>query len=55
MYLIKKVENPTPAVVNSVESTRVDNSNIPDNMTSKVALEEPEIASTDPNQAAENN
>jgi len=52
---IQQVENPTPAVVISVEAARVDNAILLDHLTSKVALEEPEIGSTDPNIPVDNN
>jgi len=52
---IQLIENPTPAMVISVEAARVDNAIIHDYLTSKLALEEPEIASTDPNIPIENN
>jgi hypothetical protein len=44
----QSAENPTLAIVISVEVTRVDNAILLDYLTSKVALEEPEIGSTDP-------
>jgi len=46
---IHQAENPTPAVVISVEVAWVDNAILPDNLTSEVVLEEPEIGNTDPN------
>jgi hypothetical protein len=46
---IQQVENPTPAVVISVEPARVDNAILLDYLTSEVALEEPEIGSTNSN------
>jgi len=46
---IQQAENPTLAVVISVEGARVDNAILLDYLTSEVALEEPEIGSTDPN------
>jgi hypothetical protein len=46
---IQQAENPTPAVVISVEAARVDNATLLDYLTSEVALEEPDIGSTDPN------
>jgi hypothetical protein len=46
---IQQAENPTPAVVIRVEAARVDNAIILDFLASEVALEEPEIRSTDPN------
>jgi len=44
-----------PAVVISVEAVRVDNTVLLDYLTSEVALEEPEIGSTDPNTPMDNN
>jgi len=52
---IQQAENPTPAVVISVEAACVDNAILLDYLTSKVALEEPEIGSTDPNIPIDNN
>jgi hypothetical protein len=52
---IQQAENPTPAVVISVEAARVDNAIILDFLASEVALEEPEIRSTDPNIPLDNN
>jgi hypothetical protein len=52
---IKHVENPTPAVVISVEAARVDNAILLDYLTSEVALEESEIGSTDSNIPIDNN
>jgi len=52
---IQCAENPTPAVVISVETARVDNAILLDHLTSEVALEEPEIRSTDPNIPIDNN
>jgi hypothetical protein len=52
---IQQVENPTPAVVISMEAARVDNAILLDYLTSEVALEEPEIRSTDPNIPIHNN
>jgi len=49
------VQNPTPAVVNSVEAARVANAILLDYLTSEVAVEEPGIASTDPNIQIANN
>jgi hypothetical protein len=46
---IQQVENPTPAVVISTEAVRVDKALPLHYLTSEVALEEPEIRSTDPN------
>jgi len=52
---IQQAENPTPAVVISVEAARVDNAIHLHSLTSEVALEEPEIGSTDPNIPINNN
>jgi len=52
---IKQAENPTPAMVISVEATCIDNAILLDYMTSDVALEKPGIRSTDPNILIENN
>ena len=49
------MENPTPAVVISVEAAHVDNAILLDYLTSEVALEEPEIGSTDSNIPIDNN
>jgi len=49
------VENPTPAIVISMEAACVDNAILHVYLTSKVALEEPEIRSTDPNIPIDNN
>ena len=46
---IQQAENPTPAAVISVEAARVNNAMLLDYLTSEVALEEPEIRSTDQN------
>jgi len=46
---IQQAEDPTPAMVISVETARVDNAILRDYLASEVALEEPEIGSTDPN------
>jgi len=46
---IQQAENGTPAVVISKEAASVDNAMLFDYLTSKVALEEPEIGSTDTN------
>jgi len=53
--LIQQVENPTPAMVISVEAARVDNAILFHYLASEVALEEPGIASTDPNIPLDNN
>jgi len=52
---IQQAENPTPAVVISVEAARVDNAILLDYLASDVALEEPQIRSTDPNIPIDNN
>jgi len=52
---IQQAENPTPAVVISVEAACVDNAIHIDYLASEVALEEPEIGSTDPNIPIDNN
>jgi len=52
---IKQEENPTLAEVISTEVAHVDNANLPNYLTSKVALDEPEIRSTDPNIPIDNN
>jgi hypothetical protein len=52
---IQQVENPAPAVVISMEAAVVDNTILLDYMTSEVALEEPEIGSTDPKIRIDNN
>jgi len=52
---IQQAENPTPAVVISVEAARVDNAILLDYLASEVAIEEPEIGSTDPNIPIDNN
>jgi hypothetical protein len=49
------VENSTPAVVISVEAARVDNAILLDYLASEVALEDPEIGSTNPNISIDNN
>jgi hypothetical protein len=54
-HQIQQAENPTPSVVISVETTPVENAILPDYLASEVALEEPEIASTDPNIPIHNN
>ena len=45
---IQQAEKPIPAVVISTEAARVDNAMVLDYLTFVVALEEPEIGSTDP-------
>jgi len=52
---IQQVENPTPAVVSSVNAAHVDNGILLDHLASDMALEEPEIRSTDPNIPIDNN
>jgi len=52
---IQQAENPTPAVVISVEAARFDNGILLDYLASEVALEEPVIGSTDPNIPIDNN
>jgi hypothetical protein len=52
---IQQAENPTPAAVISMEAARVDNAILVDYLTSEVALEEPEIGSTNPNIPIDNN
>jgi hypothetical protein len=52
---IQQAENPTPAVVISVEAAPVDNAILLDYLASEEALEEPEIGSTDPNIPIDNN
>jgi hypothetical protein len=53
--LIQQAENPTPVVLISVEAARVDNAILLEYLASEVALEEPEIGSTDPNIPIDNN
>jgi len=53
-HRIQQAENPTPAMVISVEAARVDNAILLDYLASQVALEEPEIGSTDPNVPIDN-
>jgi hypothetical protein len=52
---IQQAENPTPAVVISMAAVRVDNAILLDYLTSEVAIEEPEIRSTDPDIPIDNN
>jgi len=52
---IEQAENPMPAVVISVKAVHVDNAILLDYLASEVALEEPEIRSTDPNILIDNN
>jgi len=52
---IQQAENPTPAVMISLAAVRVANAILLDYLASEVALEEPEIRSTDPNIPIDNN
>jgi hypothetical protein len=52
---IPQGENPTPAVVISVEAVLFDNGILLDSLTSKVMLDEPEIWGTDRNIPIDNN
>jgi len=52
---MQQAENPMPAVVTSVEAARVNNAILLHYLTSEVALDEPEIRSTDPNIPIDNN
>jgi hypothetical protein len=52
---IQHAENRTPAMVISTEAGSVDNAILLANLTSEMALEEPEITSTDPNIPIVNN
>jgi hypothetical protein len=52
---IQQAENTTPTAVISMEAARVDNATLLDYSASEVALEEPEIGSTDPNILIDNN
>jgi hypothetical protein len=52
---IQQAENQTPAVVISVDAAHVDNAILRHYLTSEVALEEPEIRSTDSNIQIDNN
>jgi len=52
---IHQAENPTHAVVISVEAAHVDNAILLDYLASEVALEDPEIGSTHPNILKDNN
>jgi len=54
-HQIHQADNPTPAVVISVEAAHVDNAILLDYLTSEVALDEPEIGSTDSNIPIDNN
>jgi hypothetical protein len=52
---IQQAENPMPAVVISIDAARVDNVILLDYLTSEVAIEEPEIRSTDQTILIDNN
>ena len=52
---IQQAEDPTPATVISTEAVHVDNAILLDDLTCEVALEEPDIGSTDPNIPKDNN
>jgi len=52
---IQQAENPTPSAAISTEAAHVGNAILLDYLTSEVALEEPEIRSTDPNILIGNN
>jgi len=52
---IQQAENPTPAVVISVEAACVDNAICLDYLACEVSLEKPEIRSTHPNIPIDNN
>jgi len=54
-HQIQQAENPTPAMVISMEAAPVDNAILLDYLASEVALEECEIGSTDPNITIDNN
>ena len=54
-HQIQHAENPMPAMLIGMEAVHVDNAIILDNLTSEVALEEPEIARMDPNIPIDNN
>ena len=54
-HRIQQAENPTPAVVISMEAAHVHNGILLDYLTSEVVLEEPGIGSTDPNIPIHNN
>jgi hypothetical protein len=54
-HQIQQAENPMTAMVISVEATRIDNAILFDYLASEVALEEPEIGSTNSNIPIENN
>jgi len=52
---IQQAENPTAAMLISLEVVPVDNASLVDNLTCEVALEESEIDSSDPNIPMDNN
>jgi len=52
---IRKTENPTPAIVISVDAARVADAILLAYLASEVALEEPEIRRSDPNILIDNN
>jgi hypothetical protein len=52
---IQQAENPTPAVVISIEAARIDNAILLGYLTSELAIEEPDIGSTDPDIPIDNN
>jgi len=52
---IQQADNPKPAMVIRMEAASVDNAILLDYLTYEVALEEPEIGSTDPNIPIDNN
>jgi hypothetical protein len=54
-HQIQQAENPTPAVVISVEAACVDDAILLDYLASEVAIEEPEMGSTDRNIPIDNN
>jgi len=54
-HQIQQAENPTHAVVICMEAPHVHNAILLDHLASEVALEEPEIGSTDPNILIDNN
>jgi hypothetical protein len=52
---MQQAENPTPAVVISVDAPRVNNAILLDFLTSEMPLEEPKIGSSNPNIPIDNN
>jgi len=54
-HQVQQGENSTPAVVISVNAAHVDNAILFEYLTSKVALEQPEIGSTDQHSSLDNN